>query len=335
MGLGNWMSAMKQRTIIVARQDAGQTVGDVVRRHFQKSESGARLLLREHRLWLDGKEIGSLKWRVKTGQRLELRKATKRPSPSSPPRDVKESRKSRNGIRICYADAHIIVVDKPAGLTTVRHRDEAAAFGSRARRFLPATLADLLPSLLPGGGGRIRAVHRLDKETSGLVVLARTAAAERSLGLQFRAHTNERKYSALVRGKAKSERIESFLIADRGDGRRGSVPAGQAAPAGQHAITHVRVVEDLGDFALVECRLETGRTHQVRIHLGERGTPLCGEKVYDRPLHGAPLPDTSGFARPALHAAYLAIDHPGTGKRMSWSSPLPKDMAQLLKRLRK
>jgi 23S rRNA pseudouridine1911/1915/1917 synthase len=96
----------------------------------------------------------------------------------------------------------------------------------------------------------------------------------------------------------------------------------------------VRVVETLGEFTLVECELETGRTHQVRIHLGEAGTPLCGERVYDRPLHGQPLPDGSGAKRPLLHAAFLAIDHPATGKRMEWQAKLPDDMSALIKRLR-
>src|SRR5262249_19869459 len=104
---------------------------------------------------------------------------------------------------------------------------------------------------------------------------------------------------------------------------------------GKHAVTYVRVVEVLSDFTLVECRLETGRTHQVRIHLGEQGTPLCGEQVYDRPLHGRPLlPDTSGAPRLALHAASLGFDHPITGKHLSWTSPLPKDLAALVARLR-
>lgn len=254
-----------------------------------------------------------------------------------------------------YADAHIVVVDKPVGLTTMRHKHEAAEFG-RGRRFLPATLADVLPGLLdrPAAAGSrpsrsrtpksasrkaqagsrqpVFAVHRLDKETSGLVVFARTRAAERHLGQQFREHAIERRYLALVRGQATSERIESYLVGDRGDGRRGSAVK---ADEGQRAITRVRVVEDLGDFTLVECRLETGRTHQVRIHLGERGTPLCGERLYDRPLHGAPLPDASGAARPMLHAVKLVIDHPLTGKRMKWKSPLPQDMEVLLTRLRR
>jgi 23S rRNA pseudouridine1911/1915/1917 synthase len=96
----------------------------------------------------------------------------------------------------------------------------------------------------------------------------------------------------------------------------------------------VRVVEDLGDYTLVECRLETGRTHQVRIHLGESGTPICGERVYDRPLHGKPVPDRSGAPGLALHAARLGFQHPATGKWMRWESPLPKDLKALVARLR-
>ena len=199
---------------------------------------------------------------------------------------------------IPYADAHLVVVDKPAGITTTRHAQEAAEFGRRARRFLPPTLADSLPGLLAqrraGKPGPVWAVHRLDKETSGLVVFARTRPAESNLGKQFRAHSIERRYLAIVRGRAEPGRIESFLIDDRGDGRRGSTTEpGQ----GKRAVTHVCVIEKLGDYTLVECRLETGRTHQVRIHLAERGTPLCGERVYDRPLHGKPLADGSGAGR--------------------------------------
>jgi len=236
---------------------------------------------------------------------------------------------------IRYADKHIVIVDKPAGLTTMRHAEEMAEFGPRGKHFLPPTLADLLPALLaqrrPNERTKVRAVHRLDKDTSGLVVFARTIEAERHLGGQFRAHTIERVYRGLVRGPAREARIESWFVRDRGDGRRGS----SATPGkGQRAVTHVHVVEELGDYTLVECRLETGRTHQVRIHLGEAGTPLCGERIYDRPLHGKPLPDGSGMKRVALHAALLGFEHPATGERMRWTSALPKDMADLIKRLR-
>jgi 23S rRNA pseudouridine1911/1915/1917 synthase len=217
----------------------------------------------------------------------------------------------------------------------MRHPEEAAEFG-RGRRFLPKTLADLLPSLLaqrtPGRKPpRIIPVHRIDKETSGLLVFALTRHAQSHLDEQFRKHGIERRYLALVRGRARSERIESRLVRDRGDGRRGSAAEGDE---GQRAVTHVRVVEELGDFTLVECRLETGRTHQVRIHLGERGTPLCGERIYDRPLHGKPLPDGSGAARVMLHAASLAFNHPGTGQRLRFEADMPADMRKVLDRLR-
>ncbi len=265
---------------------------------------------------------------------------------------------------IRYADAQVVVVEKPPGLTTMRHPEEAAEFGPRGRRFLPPTLADVLPNLLatyeadkrsnsqrtklrrkfkgksnssplplPHSPHRssIRAVHRLDKETSGLVVFARTPEAERKLGSQFRAHSTERRYLALVRGRARPETIETWLVRNRGDGRRGS---SSQKGAGQRAVTHVRILESLGEFTLVECRLETGRTHQVRIHLGESGTPICGETIYDRPLHGRPLPDASHAPRLALHAARLDFDHPQTGRRMSFTSPLPEDLARFVKRLR-
>jgi 23S rRNA pseudouridine1911/1915/1917 synthase len=176
------------------------------------------------------------------------------------------------------------------------------------------------------------AVHRLDRDTSGLVVFARTPEASSHLGKQFRAHTTERRYLALVRGRATAGRIESNLVADRGDGRRGST----ATPGeGARAVTHVEVVEELGEYTLVACRLETGRTHQVRIHLAEAGTPLCGEHVYDRPPHGRPLPDGSGARRIMLHAETLGFDHPATGERVRWTAPLSADVSRLLEELRR
>jgi 23S rRNA pseudouridine1911/1915/1917 synthase len=238
--------------------------------------------------------------------------------------------------RICYLDDAIVVVDKPPGLTTMRHAEEAAEFGIRGRRFLPTTLADLLPGAIARREGRpasrVRPVHRLDKDTSGLVVFARNRAAEGHLGKQFRLHTVERTYIALVRGSIEDQRIESWLVADRGDHRRGSGPKGGA---GKRAVTHVRALEKLPGYAMVECRLETGRTHQVRIHLGEAGAPLCGERVYDRPIHGRPPADKSGAPRIALHAATLGLEHPVTGKRLHWQAPLPADLASLWKELRR
>ncbi len=234
---------------------------------------------------------------------------------------------------IIYADEAIVVVNKPAGLTTMRHPHEAAEFGPRARRFLPPTLADLLPQLLQAPRRRVFAVHRIDRDTSGLVVFARTPQAAAQLTQQFRKHTVDRRYLALTRGVPPEGRIVSWIVRDRGDGRRGSCTP-PPLPGARQAITHVRVLATWGLYAQVECRLETGRTHQVRIHLGEAGTPLCGERIYDRPLHGRPLPDGSGAHRPMLHASRLGFRHPSTGEDLLWEVPPPQDFLETLERIR-
>jgi 23S rRNA pseudouridine1911/1915/1917 synthase len=325
------------RSFVISRRQAGQPLAAILQAQLRISQADALECVRGGGVRLGGNPCTDPNRRVRSGQRVQVTlnpkpvprakaKPERRPAPVELPPAARE-------VVIRYLDEHLLIVEKPPGLTTVRHAEEAEAFGRRAKRFLPPTLADLLPVVLQARGvrprGRVRAVHRLDKETSGLVAFALTAEAERHLGRQFRAHGVGRHYLALVRGRARDERIESSFVRDRGDGRRG------AGADGQRAVTHVRVVEDLGDFTLVECRLETGRTHQVRIHLGERGTPLCGERVYDRPVHGHPLPDASGARRPMLHAASLAVVHPATGQRLEWESPPPEDMRRLLRRLRR
>ncbi len=346
---------MTARTYIVGRSEAGRTVAAWLRARLALPAGDVHRLVRGRCVYIGRSACSDPGRRLRAGQRLQVRPPADKkkpiPVPGEPPglsRRDKPAGSLHPEPVVVFADEHVVVVDKPPGLTTMRHADEAAEFGPRARRFLPPTLADVLPGLLAKGKhgrpGRVRAVHRIDADTSGLVVFARTPEAERELGRQFRAHSMDRVYLALVRGRAKDGRIESVLVRDRGDGRRGSAsdpptptlphPRGEGREGGQHAVTHVRVVEDLGDFTLVECRLETGRTHQVRIHLGEAGTPLCGERVYDRPLHGRPLPDGSGAKRTMLHAAALGFDHPATGERIHWTSPPPRDMQELLNKLR-
>lgn len=316
---------MRTQELTVTQAEEGRTLAAFLRERLILPSSQVRLLIEGGRVQLRSGPCRDLRFLVRTGQKLRI--AAPKPAADQP-----KKRKAAPVVR--FADAHVVVVDKPAGLTTMRHAREAEEFGEHGQRYLPPTLADLLPGLLPrdGGSTRVRAVHRLDRETSGLVVFARTADAERALGNQFRAHTVTRTYQALVRGQPQEATLETFLIDDRGDGRRGSTTT---PGEGKRAVTHVRVLEDLDNFALVECRLETGRTHQVRIHLGEAGTPLCGERVYDRPLHGRPLPDTSGKGRPMLHAATLGFLHPATSKQVTWTSPMPDDMRELLERLRK
>lgn len=246
-------------------------------------------------------------------------------------------------VRIQYLDAHLLVVEKPAGVTTLRHSEERH-WSQRRRQFQP-TLDELIRQILarkakrrsgPAHGRRpeppsIRAVHRLDRDTSGLMVFARTAEAERRLVQMFRKHDLHRVYLAIVHGHVSAQTMESNLVRDRGDGLRGSAAKGNA---GQRAVTHVRPLEYLKGYTLVECRLETGRTHQIRIHLAEAGHMVCGEKVYVRPLGGKPVQDRSGAERQALHAAELGFLHPVTGQRLDFQMPLPPDMKRLLERLR-
>lgn len=364
---------MLLHSYIVARGEGKQTLAAFLRSKLDISWSKAKEIVVKKQVRVAGQPTSDPAQRLKTGNRVEVhgfspihpatpagkklppvdaggspgRVATptgKKHLPadaSGSPTRVRNGKRSRLAAaasgyagpmpEIAYEDDAVVVVNKPAGLTTMRHADEAAEFGERGKHYLPTTLADLLPDLLGRPDKPLNAVHRIDRDTSGLVVFARTAKAARNLMGQFREHTVERRYLALVRGAPKAGAIESLLVRDRGDGRRGS----SAAPGeGQRAITHVKIIEGLGPFALIECRLETGRTHQVRIHLGEAGVPLCGERVYDRPVNGAPFPDESGAARPMLHAAKLGFRHPDTDEKMSWSCPLPEDMAKLLERLR-
>jgi 23S rRNA pseudouridine1911/1915/1917 synthase len=320
----------------VRREEAGRFLVDWLRHRLALPRDAALLMVRRGLVRVGGKPCVDPQQRVQRGQRIEIRPPKKGERPSQPagpkPKPGRPAAHSTGPEPVVrYADEHVVVVEKPAGMTTMRHPDEADEFGPRGKRYLPPTVADVLPDLL-GDRRPVRAVHRIDNETSGLVVFARTVEAERELGRQFRAHTTDRVYLALVRGHAKAGRIESYLVRDRGDGRRGSTTN---EGEGQRAVTHVRVVEELGEYTLVECRLETGRTHQVRIHLGEAGTPLCGERVYDRPVHGRPLPDASGATRVMLHAAALGFDHPATGERRRWTAPMPRDMQDFLNRLRK
>ncbi|MBY0514464.1 MAG: RluA family pseudouridine synthase [Gemmataceae bacterium] len=235
-----------------------------------------------------------------------------------------------------HRDDHVVVVEKPAGVNTVRHPKEWE--WSDERRRLDPTLQDLTQWAIAHNLGRtardlpfLRVVHRLDKETSGLVVFARTALAERELGGQFKKHTVVRRYLAVVPGFLSPRTITSRLVPDRGDGRRGSTTL---PDVGKEAVTHVSVEERLPGYTLLSCRLETGRTHQIRIHLSEAGHPVCGDKVYVKRPAGEVFDDRSGAPRLALHATELGFEHPVTGGLLHWAMPLPGDLQKFVDRLR-
>jgi 23S rRNA pseudouridine1911/1915/1917 synthase len=338
---------------------AGKTVAAVLRDRYKLSWNQAKRLVEAGHVRVAGFPCNDVATRIKRGNRIWIREgtvevpqalkgaATAPPKPKAaktPPKPpaAKPAPKPLEPLPfspdiIVYADDSVVVVNKPTGLTTQRHAEEIAEFGDRGKAFLPKTLADYLPRLLGSPNARVIPVHRIDRDTSGLVVFARTADAAAHLTRQFRKHTAERRYLALTRGTPKTGRIESVLVRDRGDGRRGSSNSPGDSPEaedGKRAVTYVKVLESFGEFALVECRLETGRTHQVRIHLGESGNPLCGERVYDRSIHGRPVEDGSRAERPMLHAGRLGFEHPENGEPMSWDVPAPLDFQAVLSNLR-
>lgn len=217
-------------------------------------------------------------------------------------------------LAIVHEDDALLVVDKPAGL--VVH----PASGHWEGTMLNALLHHC-PALatLPRAG----IVHRLDKDTSGLLVVARTLAAQTALVRQLQARTMHREYVALALGD-----IARDGTVDAPIGRHPTRRTSMAVVAtGKPARTHYRVIERFGTATLLECRLDTGRTHQIRVHLASLGHPLVGDPAYGR---------KSGidFPRQALHAARLALEHPVTGRTVTWTSPLPADLRDLIARLR-
>jgi 23S rRNA pseudouridine1911/1915/1917 synthase len=310
----------------IPTEQAGLTLAAWLRRRLPElTWNQVRRLIEIRRIRIDGEVCLDPARRLREGVRVELLAR-----PAARPRQSED-------IALRHLDEHLIVVEKPSGMSTVRHPLERG--WTQRRKALSPTLEDLVPPLIARREGRLRkgplprlrVVQRLDKETSGLVVFGRTVAAERGLGKQFHAHTVTRRYLAVVPGLVRPQRIATWLVRDRGDGRRGSGPPGQ----GREAVTHVEVVEKLPGYTLLSCRLETGRTHQIRIHLAELGHPVCGDKVYHHLPDGTVRPDRSGAPRLALHAAELGFMHPVMGAAMHWEMPLPEDLQAFLDRLRR
>ncbi len=233
-------------------------------------------------------------------------------------------RVERPGFRIVFEDGHLIVIEKPEGVSTVPYERKESG-----------SALDLIREAWRRQGKRATAtplytVHRIDKDTSGLVCFAKTKLAERGLHKIFKEHLAEREYTAVAQGQVRAGRIESRLIENRGDGLRGSA---RRFGDGQHAITDVEVIESLRGATLCRVRLRTGRTHQIRIHLSEQGHPLVGETVYIRDLlrrGGKPVPSD----RLLLHAATLGFAHPVTGERLHFTVPPPPEFAAMVAKLR-
>ncbi|ABF53455.1 ribosomal large subunit pseudouridine synthase D [Sphingopyxis alaskensis RB2256] len=230
---------------------------------------------------------------------------------------------------IAYEDAHLIVIDKPAGM--VVHPAAGNLDGTMVNALLHHCAGQLSGI---GGVARPGIVHRIDKDTSGLIVAAKHDKAHEGLAKQFAAHSIDRRYLAIATGRPMPANGTVDAALGRSATNRKKM-AVVAAGRGKHALTHYRTVEPLQGATLIECRLETGRTHQVRVHMAHIGHPLVGDPVYGRARK--PLSDVlkaRNFARQALHAAHLGFIHPVTGNRIALDSELPADMRELIDELR-
>lgn len=227
---------------------------------------------------------------------------------------------------VLHEDDDLIVIDKPAGLAA------HAGAGLDGGTLVNALLARVktLPSI--GDAQRPGIVHRLDKDTTGVLVAAKSDLAHLSLSKQFHDHTVERRYHALVWGTPPAAlTIDARLARDPKERKRFTV----VKSGGRTAITHLRSLERFAHAALVECKLETGRTHQIRVHLSARGFPVIGDPVYGGrrvppPVRGRAREMASALSRQMLHAATLAFTHPRSEKRLSFEAPMPRAMAEML-----
>ena len=294
-------------------EQAGLTVAAVVKAKAGVAWSLAKRHVESGKVFVDGVRVTAIDHRVAVGQRVELR--TNAPKPVDP---------EREGVLV-YDDPHVVVIDKPVDVNSVPYEDRETG-----------TAMDLIRGAWRRKGKSanevpLHVVHRIDRATSGLLAFAKTKRAEQGMAMQLRAHTMSRQYVCLAHGIVTPRRIESYLVEDRGDGMRGSTTR---IEQGKRAITHVDVRETLRHATLCAVRLETGKTHQIRIHLSEAGHPLVGESVYIRDFTNAGgRLLTAG--RLMLHAATLGFDHPVTGARVELSSPLPPDFLAVLDRLRR
>ncbi|WP_033925938.1 RluA family pseudouridine synthase [Sphingomonas sp. 35-24ZXX] len=232
-------------------------------------------------------------------------------------------------LEIVYEDSDLLVVDKPAGL--VVHPAAGHADGTLVNALLHHCAGQLSGI---GGVARPGIVHRIDKDTSGLLVVAKTDAAHLGLAAQFAEHSINRRYVAIVQGRPSPANGTVRGNIGRSDHDRKKM-ALVTEGRGKHAVTHFTSEEKLSGATRIECRLETGRTHQVRVHMASIGHALLGDPLYSRPPKALrDLLKAADFRRQALHAQRLGFIHPVTGSECDFFSPIPADMAELLDRLR-
>ncbi len=327
--------------VAIAPADAGERV-DLWLARLWPDLSRARIqgLIGQGRLSADGAPVTHAKDKPRAGARYEL--TLPPPEPAAPlPEAIPLS--------IVFEDEHLVVVDKAGGMAV--HPAPGSIRGTLVNALL-AHCGDSLSGI--GGVARPGIVHRIDKDTTGLVVVAKHDAAHQGLAKLFAKHNLERVYYAVTRGapKERSARIENVLVRSNEDRRKYIVARNAESSAGKNAITDYWTIESFGQQAgasagraaatLLECRLHTGRTHQIRAHMAHLGCPLIGDPLYGKQrafkAEGAHASEVAAlveaFPRQALHAAVLGFVHPVTGANLRFESAMPADMATLLAALR-
>ncbi|WP_428698397.1 RluA family pseudouridine synthase [Stappia sp.] len=328
--------AVAMKTVVVAEEDAGIRLDACLARHLAElSRNRLQTLIRQGRVRVDGRTIVEPKYRVNSGEALML---------DMPEPDVAEPEPEAIPLAVVFEDDELIVIDKPAGL--VVHPGPGNWSGTMVNALLHHC-GDSLSGV--GGVKRPGIVHRLDKDTSGLLVVAKTDRAHQGLAAQFADHGRtgplEREYTALVWGAPMQ--LRGTVDADLARSAANRQKIAVTKSGGRNAITHWQVRERFGPMgaaplaALMTCRLETGRTHQIRVHMSHIGHPLIGDADYGAHFKtkSARLPEdiravVDAFPRQALHAGLLAFAHPVSGETLRFESPLPEDLAGLIGAIR-
>lgn len=298
----------------------GQRLDAAVRKLFEFTWNKARKVVEGGKISVEGEVVADGATPVKEGETILFLPDAPRP----------KGEHSFDPRCVVFKDRHVLVANKPAGILTVPwERGDKGSFDQQVRGYLAKDAGG--SSSRRGALPALMVVHRLDRGTSGLLVFARTWLAKEGLAQQLRDHSMERVYLALVHGAAQSKRIVSHILENRGDGIRGSSetsphPKVRKSQKGKRAVTNVELVRDLNGASLVSCRLETGRTNQIRIHMSEDGHPLIGERVYMRNYTGEKIP----AERLMLHAARLSFVHPATSEKVSFEAQLPEPFERII-----